>query len=58
LCRRIPIFREAADQGLSVAERTAAIVAAELGLGDGRRAAALEDYRLAVQASRAWRSEI
>jgi glycerol-3-phosphate dehydrogenase len=58
LCRRIPVFREAPDQGLSVAERTSAILAAELGLGESRRAASLENYRLAVQTSRDWSSEM
>jgi glycerol-3-phosphate dehydrogenase len=58
LCRRIPLFREARDQGLAAADRTAAILAAELGWTDRHRAASLEDYRLAIDASRAWMAEI
>ncbi len=58
LCRRIPIFREANDQGLAVADRTAAILAAELGWDDARRQRSIEHYRAAVQTSRAWRNEI
>jgi glycerol-3-phosphate dehydrogenase len=57
LRRRVPLFRDARDQGLAAAERTAAILAAELGWDDAHRDRAAARYRTAVAASRRWRDE-
>jgi glycerol-3-phosphate dehydrogenase len=56
--RRVPIFRDGADQGLAVAERAAALLAPELDWSDSQRAAQLEGYRTLVAQSRQWRDEI
>jgi glycerol-3-phosphate dehydrogenase len=58
LCRRVPLFRDARDQGLAAAPHAAALVGAELGWDDARRARAVADYRAAVETSRRWRDEI
>ena len=58
LRRRVPLFRDARDQGLAAAEGVATILAAELA---GRRRAARApslDYRSAVDRSRRWRAEM
>jgi glycerol-3-phosphate dehydrogenase len=57
LRRRLPLFRDSADQGLSVAEDAARILGDELGWTPARRTRSLADYRLAVEASSRWRSE-
>jgi len=57
LRRRVPLFRDAADQGLSVAEDAARILGDELGWTAARRARSVEGYRAAVEASSRWRSE-
>jgi glycerol-3-phosphate dehydrogenase len=56
LTRRVPLFRDARDQGLAAAERTALIVGEELGWSPGRRQQAVGDYRSAVEISRRWRA--
>jgi glycerol-3-phosphate dehydrogenase len=58
LRRRVPLFRDARDQGLGAAERVAAILAAELRWPPERRARSLADYRDRVAASRRWRDEL
>jgi glycerol-3-phosphate dehydrogenase len=58
LRRRVPLFRDARDQGLGAAERVAAILAAELAWPPEQRARSLADYRNAVAASRRWRDEL
>jgi glycerol-3-phosphate dehydrogenase len=54
LRRRIPIFRDARDQGLSAAPRAAAIIGQVLGWSAERRARSLGAYGEAVARSRAW----
>jgi glycerol-3-phosphate dehydrogenase len=58
LRRRIPLFRDARDQGLGAAERVAAILGAELAWTPARRTRALLDYRETVERSRRWRDEL
>jgi glycerol-3-phosphate dehydrogenase len=58
LVRRVPIFRDAADQGLGVAPQAASLAAGELGWDDGRREQELAAYRAAVAVSRRWREEL
>ena len=58
LIRRVPVFRDAADQGLGVAAEAARVAATELGWDDARRERELAGYRDAVAASRRWRQEI
>ena len=58
LTRRVPLYRDARDQGLGVAARTAAILAEELGWDDQRREQDLADYEAAVARSRRWREEL
>jgi glycerol-3-phosphate dehydrogenase len=58
LVRRVPIFRDATDQGLGIAEQAAALVGAELGWDDGRRARAVAAYAETVRLSRSWKSEL
>jgi hypothetical protein len=57
LRRRVPLYRDARDQGLAAAEGVATILAAELAWPAARRAPALLDYRNAVERSRRWREE-
>ncbi len=58
LVRRIPLFRDAADQGLSAAAEAATLAGHELGWNDARRARELADYRDAVALSRRWQREL
>src|SRR5450631_74096 len=58
LGRRVPIFRDAADQGLGVAPQAATLAARELGWDEARRGRELASYRDAVAVSRRWRQEI
>jgi glycerol-3-phosphate dehydrogenase len=58
LRRRIPLFRDARDQGLGAAEGVAAILAEELAWTPARRSDALAAYRTAVESSRRWREEL
>ena len=58
LRRRVPLFRDARDQGLGAAERVAAILSDELGWPPTRRERALADYRSAVEQSRRWRDDL
>jgi glycerol-3-phosphate dehydrogenase len=55
LRRRLPVFREAGDQGLAVAPAVADLLAEELGWSAPRRERSLADYRRAVALSRRWR---
>lgn len=57
LIRRLPIFRDAADQGLGAAARAADLMAAELGWSPERRDRELSLYRDAVALSRRWTTE-
>jgi len=57
LIRRVPLFRDAADQGLAAAERAARLMGAERGWSAERRDAELAAYRQAVAVSRRWRDE-
>ncbi len=54
LIRRLPIFRDAADQGLSAAPRAAELVGGELGWSTARRDREVTLYREAVAVSRRW----
>jgi glycerol-3-phosphate dehydrogenase len=58
LVRRVPIFRDAADQGLGAADQVAALMGAELGWDDARRARALAAYAETVRLSRCWKTEL
>jgi glycerol-3-phosphate dehydrogenase len=57
LVRRVPLFRDAADQGLGVAAQAATLAARELGWGDARREREIAGYRDAVAVSRRWRQD-
>jgi glycerol-3-phosphate dehydrogenase len=57
LRRRVPLFRDAADQGLAVAEDAGRILGEELGWSSTRRERSVAEYRAAVAASSRWRSE-
>jgi len=57
LARRIPLLREARDQGLGAAEHAAALMGRVLGWSDRRRARSVERYRDAVAATRRWRQD-
>jgi glycerol-3-phosphate dehydrogenase len=54
LRRRVPLFRDAMDQGLGTLETAADLVAAELGWGTERRAVEIRAYTRARAASRRW----
>jgi glycerol-3-phosphate dehydrogenase len=58
LRRRIPVFRDAADQGLGVAARAAELVGEVLGWSPDYRAQSVATYADAVAASRAWRGGV
>src|SRR5204863_6781861 len=58
LRRRIPLFRDGRDQGLGAAERTAVVLAEELGWSPDQRGRAVRDYQSAVDRWRGWRAEL
>jgi glycerol-3-phosphate dehydrogenase len=58
LVRRVPFFRDAADQGLAAAPRAAALAAGALGWDNARRAAEIARYAEDVALSRRWRAEL
>jgi glycerol-3-phosphate dehydrogenase len=58
LVRRVPVFRDARDQGMATVDYAAALMAAELGWTPAARARAIHDYGAAVDRSRLWRAEI
>ncbi|HLK89586.1 MAG TPA: glycerol-3-phosphate dehydrogenase/oxidase [Polyangia bacterium] len=58
LVRRLPLFRDAADQGVSAAPRAASLVSDELGWDEHRRARAVADYQASVRLSRRWQAEL
>jgi len=57
LMRRVPLFRQARDQGLGAAPLVAASLGEILGWSSSRRSASLEAYQNAVARSRAWRDD-
>jgi glycerol-3-phosphate dehydrogenase len=57
LMRRVPLFRQARDQGLGAAPLVAASLGEILGWSSSRRQASLEAYETAVARSRAWRRD-
>jgi glycerol-3-phosphate dehydrogenase len=57
LMRRVPLFRQARDQGLAAAPLVAASLGEMLGWSSSRRQASLADYEAAVARSRAWRHD-
>jgi glycerol-3-phosphate dehydrogenase len=57
LCRRIPLFRDARDQGLGAAPRAAALIGRELGWTTSRADRSVVAYRDEVERSRRWRAE-
>jgi glycerol-3-phosphate dehydrogenase len=57
LVRRVPLFRQARDQGLGAAPLVAASLGEILGWSGARRQASLEAYEAAVARSRAWRND-
>jgi glycerol-3-phosphate dehydrogenase len=58
LRRRVPLYRDARDQGLAAAEDVATILGRELAWAPARRERSLVDYRAAVERSRRWRAEL
>lgn len=58
LARRVPLLRDARDQGLGAAARTAEILAGALAWPPQRRAQAIADYEALVTRSRRWRDEL
>jgi glycerol-3-phosphate dehydrogenase len=58
LVRRVPVFRDATDQGLGIAEQAAALIGAELGWDAGRRGRAVAAYAETVRLSRCWKTEL
>jgi glycerol-3-phosphate dehydrogenase len=58
LCRRIPLFRDARDQGLAAAPRAAALIGRELDWSEARQNRSVDAYRVDVERSRRWRAEI
>jgi glycerol-3-phosphate dehydrogenase len=57
LARRVPLFRQARDQGLGVAPLVAASLGELLGWTAARRQQSLDVYVAAVNSSRAWRQD-
>jgi glycerol-3-phosphate dehydrogenase len=57
LMRRVPLFRQARDQGLGAAPLVAASLGEILGWSSGRRQQSLDRYETAVAQSRAWRDD-
>jgi len=57
LMRRVPLFRQARDQGLGAAPLVAASLGEILGWSSGRRQQSLDRYDAAVALSRAWRDD-
>jgi glycerol-3-phosphate dehydrogenase len=55
--RRVPVFRDARDQGLAAAPRAAALLGAELAWPPERCAQAVADYGAVVETSRRWRRD-
>jgi glycerol-3-phosphate dehydrogenase len=55
--RRIPLFRDARDQGLGAADRAADLIGRVLGWTASRRARSVQAYQAAVGTSRRWRSD-
>jgi glycerol-3-phosphate dehydrogenase len=58
LVRRVPLFRQARDQGLAAAPLVAASLGEILGWSSMRRQASLEAYKATVERSRAWRRDV
>ena len=58
LRRRVPVFRDARDQGLAAAPIAAAIVAELLAWSPEQRARSLAEYQAAVSRARAWQRAI
>ncbi len=56
LCRRVPLHRLAADQGLAAVADVAALMASELRWSAARRDASSDSYRGVVDKSRRWRA--
>jgi glycerol-3-phosphate dehydrogenase len=56
LRRRIPLFRDAVDQGLGAAPTAAALAGAVLGWSPARQAESVAAYSEAVAASRSWKA--
>ena len=57
LRRRIPIFRQARDQGLGAADRAAELMADILGWSAARQAQSVAAYRDAVALTRRWQTD-
>jgi glycerol-3-phosphate dehydrogenase len=57
LARRVPIFRDARDQGLAIARRAAELIGRELNWNAARRATEVQKYRDDIDRSRRWRNE-
>jgi glycerol-3-phosphate dehydrogenase len=57
LMRRVPLFRQARDQGVAAAPLVAASLGEILGWTSARRQQSLDDYEAAVALSRAWRED-
>jgi glycerol-3-phosphate dehydrogenase len=57
LVRRVPVFRDARDQGLGAAPRAAALIGEILGWTPAQRTRAIDDYTSTVARSRLWRAD-
>jgi glycerol-3-phosphate dehydrogenase len=57
LVRRVPLFRDARDQGLAAAPRAAMLIGEVLGWTPADRRRALDDYAATVERSRRWRAD-
>lgn len=55
MCRRLPLFRDAWDQGVAAAPTVSLVLGDEVGWDAARRAQSLERYRDLVTRARAWR---
>jgi glycerol-3-phosphate dehydrogenase len=57
LCRRVPLFRDAIDRGLSVVEEVADLIGGELDWTPAQRARSVDRYRSVVATADRWRQE-
>lgn len=57
LRRRVPLFRDAPDQGVGLADEVAGVLGDEFGWSPARRAHSARDYRAAVEAAARWQHE-
>jgi glycerol-3-phosphate dehydrogenase len=58
LVRRVPVFRDATDQGLAAAPQAAALAGGELGWDEARQTREIARYGDAIAFSRRWQTEL